>query len=148
MKVILLQDILKVGRKYDAKDVPAGYARNFLIPRGLAEFATENAIKKADSMRLQYETQRKAQEEVLLKDIAKLDGATVSIEGRANEKGNLFAGIHKEEIAARIKEETGLEVNAEHVVSPQPIKEIGEYEVKIKVGDKTISLKLSVEATK
>ena len=146
MKVILLKDIAKVGRKYDVKDVSDGYALNSLIPKGAAKTATADAMKKLEILKKAQEGERKVQEDILAKNIHELEGKTVEIKARANDKGHLFAGIHIEDLPAYIKESTGSVIDPHFIEMERAIKEVGEYEVKVKAGDKHATLKISVEA--
>ncbi len=137
MKIILNQDIPKVGKKYDVKNVADGYALNFLIPRGLAMAATVGALKKLEIAKVQLTVEKKVQEDLLLKNLKSLDGAKIEIAEKANDKGHLFAGLHKEQIIPEIKKQTGLDVLPEFLVLDRPIKETGEQMIEVKVQDKT-----------
>lgn len=145
MKVILLKDVPRLGQKYDIKDVSNGYGRNYLIPRGLAEISTKKAIEKISSLKAMHEGERKLREDLLLKNIDNLNGVTIIIKEKANEKGHLFAGVHKEEIVPAIKEQTHLDIDDEHMVLEHPIKEVGEHEIEVRVGDKIVKFKLIIE---
>ena len=98
MKVILLHDVPRVGQKYDVKDVANGYGRNYLLPRKLAEIATEKAIAGVATLKTQHEGETKVRVDLLLKNLESLNDVTVVMQEKANDKGHLFAGIHKEEI--------------------------------------------------
>ena len=137
MKIILNQDIPKVGKKYDVKNVADGYALNFLIPRGLAMAATVGALKKLEIAKTQLTVEKKVQEDLLIKNLKSLDGAKIEIAEKANDKGHLFAGLHKEQIIPEIKKQTGLDVLPEFLVLDRPIKETGEQMIEVKVQDKT-----------
>ena len=144
MRIILKQNIKGVGKKHEVKNVADGYATNFLFPRGLAEVATDAKIKNAETARLQEERERKIKEDLLAKSLDSLEGKIVEIEGKANDKGHLFAGIHKEELTQQIKEKTGLEIDEEFIELGQPIKEVGEHLVKIKAGKKEVGIKVNM----
>src|SRR4051812_19395727 len=148
MKIILLKDVPKVGRKYEAKDVSEGYAVNLLIPRGLALPATPNNVKSINLEKSKIEGERKIHDDLLTKTLNDLDGQTITIGGKVNEKGNLFAGLHKPELLKAIKEQKNLELNDEHIVLDKPIKEAGEHTVELKGAGKTAKLKLVIEAKK
>ncbi|MFA6273081.1 MAG: 50S ribosomal protein L9 [Candidatus Paceibacterota bacterium] len=137
MKIILNQDIPKVGKKYEVKNVADGHALNFLIPRGLAAPATAGALKQLEIAKAQIVVEKKIQEDLLLKNLKSLDGAKIEIAEKANDKGHLFAGLHKEQIIPEIKKQTGLDVLPEFLVLDKPIKEIGEQTIEVKVQDKT-----------
>lgn len=146
MKVILLTDVAKLGRKYETKEVSSGHAQNLLIPQGLAIVATPDAIKKYDLLKAKNEGERKVQEELLLKNIDGLDKITLEVAGKANEKGHLFAGLHREELSKEIKKQTQLDIDPSFIELVHPIKEIGEHTVEVKGGGKAVRFKLVVKA--
>lgn len=145
MKIILLKDVPKVGRKYDVKDVAEGYALNMLIPRKLAEIATPNGIKKIEALKENDLTQKKIQEELLVKNLEIIKNLTVTIKGKANEKGSLFAGITKEMLAAEILKSSRLNIDANMIVLSKPIKEVGEHKITIEAGNRKAEFSLVVE---
>ena len=146
MKVILQKDIAKLGRKYDIKEVSSGYALNLLIPQGLAVIATAESIKKTETERTRLEGERKVHEDLLLKNIKDLEDVTLTISGKANDKGHLFAGIHKETIVAELLKQTELQIDPSFIQMEHPIKEIGEHTVEVKGGGKTVKFKVVVTA--
>jgi len=131
MRVILLQDIENLGKKYEVKDVKSGYARNFLIPKGLAKPATEEALKWLET---QKEIEAKKAEEELKKvqEVASaIDGQEVVIPVKIGEDGQLFESIISQKISEKLKE-IGFEIKKTQIDLPEPIKELGEFPVKIK----------------
>jgi len=132
MKVILIKDIPKIGQKYEVKEVSSGHALNFLIPQGLAIGATTETLKKFEVERAKAEGERKLHEELLAKNIKDLDGITLTVSGKANEKGHLFAGFHREALAEEIFKQTKLQVDPSFIELDHPLKEIGEHQVTIK----------------
>lgn len=145
MKIILLKDVSKVGRHYETKDVSDGYAQNLLIPRGLAVAATPDNVKRIGLEKAKTEAERKVHEELLAKNLADLAGKTVTVTGKANEKGHLFAGLHREEIAALLQQQTRLQIDPSHIVLEHPIKELGEHTIEISAGDKKAAFKIVVD---
>ena len=145
MKIILLKDDPKLGRKYDTKTVSDGHALNFLIPRGFAVSATRDAIKRVDILKAQLEGERKIQEELLVKNIEGLKDITLIMKSRANDKGHLFAGLHKEAISSEIEKQTRLEVDPSFIQLEHPLKELGEHVIEIKAAGKSGRLKLVIE---
>ncbi len=132
MKVILIKDVPKLGIKYDVKEVSAGYARNFLFSRGLAEQATEKIIKAVEIKKKQMGQEKEISQDILEKNLTAIDGLKLTITEKANEKGHLFAGVHKEEIAKILKEQKHVEIPAELIDLEHPIKEIGEHKIQVK----------------
>jgi large subunit ribosomal protein L9 len=146
MKVILLKDVQKIGRKYDIKDVSEGYALNMLIPRGLAQAATPQAVKKIEEMKSKDLTAKKIQDELLMKSLKEIDGLTINLKEKANEKGHLFAGITKERLLEEILKITRLHIDPESIKLHKPIKETGEHKVLVEVMDKKAEFVVSIEA--
>ena len=146
MKIILLKDLPKVGQRYDIKNVAEGFALNMLIPRGLAEVATPNAIKKVEEMRRNDLTQKKIEEELLVKSLENLKNLTVTLKEKANDKGYLFAGITKEMLAGEILKISRLNINPEFIKLVKPIKEVGEHKVLVEVMGKSVEFTVKIEA--
>ncbi len=145
MKVILLKDVLKVGQKYDIKEVSSGFANNFLFPQKLAEVATKKALARLENRTRAIDTEKNIQSDLLAKNIEDLNGTKIVMQEKANEQGHLFAGIHKDEIIPEIKKQTQLEVEAEMIELEEPIKELGEYKLVVARGDKKATFTLIVE---
>ncbi len=146
MKVILLQNVPKIGKKFEQKVVSDGYATNFLIPRGLAEIATESSVSRIMLRKSQSDTESKIHEDLLLKNLHDLEGVRVEMTESANDKGHLFAGIHAEEMIPAIKEQTRLEVLPEHIVLDKPIKAVGEHQIPVTIQNTTVTFTLVVNA--
>jgi len=146
MKIILLKDIPKVGRRYDIKNVSDGYALNLLIPRGLAQIATPQAEKNIETMKAKDLVERKVQGELLLKNLEVIKTLTLNIKEKANEKGHLFAGITKERLVEEIIKSARLNIDAESIKLEKPIKEIGEYKVAVEVMGKSAEFSVVITA--
>ena len=134
MKIILLKDIPKIGNKFDIKNVSDGYALNFLIPNKLAEFAAFKKIKEIETMKLRYKDEDKLQEDLFIKNMKALNGIKIYMEEKANEKGHLFGGIHKEEIAVELKKQRHIDIKPKYIQLEHLIKEIGEFDISVKAG--------------
>ena len=148
MKIILIKDTKKVGRKYEVKDVADGFALNSLIPGKFAIPATASNLKIIETKKLGDLSISKNLSEAVLKAIEKLPEGKLIIEGKVNEKGHLFAGIHEEKIVEEFKKVTGSELPVGSLEIDQAIKGIGEYKIKIKAGDKMINLIVEVRGMK
>jgi len=144
MKVILLHDIKKVGKKYEVKDVSNGYALNLLIPKGLAEVATPASEKRLAVVKSRIDAETKINHELLVKNLKDLAGVVIEMKEKVNEKGHLFAGIHKEDIVKALKAQSRVDVAKEYIDLEKPIKELGEHTINVKVGEHTASFKLNV----
>ena len=146
MKVVLLHDVAKLGKKYEVKNVSDGHAINFLMPKGLVEIANEGNMKKVEGLKAIHEAEGKIQMDLLLKNLGDIKDTVVTLKEKANEKGHLFAAIHKPEIIAALKAQTRLDIAPDYIVLEKPIKAIGEHMVEVKVGDKSAEFKLVIEA--
>lgn len=146
MRVIFLQAVPRVGRKNEVKEVNDGYALNFLLPRKLAELATEKAVANLELRNKELVIQKEIQEDLLIKNMEELKGKIVTIEGRANQKGSLFSAIHKKEIIQALSLMHTADIGEEYIVLEKPIKEIGDYEIPIEIDRKKSSFKLIVKA--
>ena len=134
MKIILKQDIRGKGKKGQMIEAAEGYARNYLIPRGLAVEATADAV---NTMRLQEKAKAKADAEAKAEALAiaeKLKSCQVKIAAKGGEGGKLFGAITGKEIAAALAEQFSLTIDGKKLVLEQPIKSFGSYEVKAKLG--------------
>lgn len=147
MKVILLKDVQKVGKKFQIVDVAEGFAMNSLIPRGLADTATGKALERAEKMQAEDQANKKVREDLLMKNLKDISGVIVEISGKANEKGHLFAGIHKAELVPALKEQTRLDIDADYIMLDKPIKEVGEHKIQVKVQEKTAEFILNIKAS-
>jgi len=133
VQVILLKDIKRLGKAGDVKRVANGYARNYLIPRGLAAIATAQAIKQARE-RLAGENRRTQVEQTSAESLAEIvDKVTLTFGAKAGEKGTLYGSITNADIAARLEKEIGHAFDKRKVLLEQPIKELGTYTVEVKL---------------
>lgn len=146
MKVILLKDIPNIGKKHEVKEVASGYALNFLIPHKLAETATASALQKLEIMKKQTAEKEAVEHTLLLKSLADLSGKTLELKEKVNEKGHLFAQVNPVKIATLLAEKCNFSINPENIISSRPIKEVGEFEIEIKIQNKSIKVNLSVKA--
>jgi len=130
MKVILLKDIEGLGKKFEIKNVADGYARNYLIPKGLAKPATESVLKWVE---MQKEILEKKAEQELKKvqEVAsKLDGVELEFPVKVGEKGQVFESITAQKICEKLKE-MGFEIKRTQLQLKKPLKELGEHTVKV-----------------
>lgn len=134
MKVILKADVRGKGKKGQMIEVAEGYARNFLMPKGLAVLATADAV---NTMRLQEKAKAKADAEAkaaATKIAEKLKGLQVKVVSKGGEGGKLFGAVTGREISAALKEQHGVDIDSKKLVLDEPIKSFGSYQVKAKLG--------------
>lgn len=135
MKVVLLDNIRGIGRVGDIKEVSDGYARNFLLPRGLGRTANAGAVKEAAGLKtkkLEAQTMAHAQ---ALEVAAVLNGTTVTIPAKANERGTLFSGIAEDAIAVRLSEVAAARIPPSAVRLDEHLKHIGSHTVHVALTD-------------
>ena len=133
MKVVLLDNIKGIGAVGTVKDVSDGYARNFLLPKGLAKLASSAVLREVEALKAQkLESMKLAHGEAELV-AKKIDGATVQIAGRANEKGTLFSAISAHDVAEAVSAIAGARIDATQVRLEEHIKTAGAHPVTIEL---------------
>jgi len=131
MKLILLQDIPNIGKKFDVKEIKSGYARNFLIPKKLAKPANKETLAWLDAQK-EIATLKEEEELKQFQEIAtKVDGIEVPILVKVGEKDQLFEKITVSKIAEKLKE-LGFVISKNQIELIEPLTEIGEFPVKVK----------------
>ena len=134
MKVIFNTDVRGQGKKGEMKEVSDGYARNYLMPRGLASPATADAVN-ALKLKEKAKAAQMAKEKAAAEENAKrLSGVVVQISARAGQGGRLFGAVTSQEIADALREQHGIELEKNKIVQAEPIKQFGSFEVKAKLG--------------
>lgn len=148
MKVILTKDVQNLGSAGDVKDVADGYARNFLIPSGYANIATQSAIKQSEEIKIKKAKQAEEDLKMAEELSGKLEGAAVVVKAKADESGKLYAAVKDEDISKSLLGK-GFNVDKNKIIIREPIKEIGEYEVIVALEHSLEArLNLTVEAEK
>lgn len=132
MKVLLLQDVYKLGRAGDVKKVANGYGRNYLIPQGMAVLATAGAMKQADRIRTDADVQRAIINEEMGGVATQLKGVLLTFPARASETGRLYGSINARMIADAVSEKVGVEISHRQIDS-QPLRMIGEHIVDVRL---------------
>lgn len=129
MQVILLEKIVNLGNLGDLVNVKPGYARNYLVPQGLATVATKANMESFEARRLELEKASADKLQAAQARASELEGKTVEIASRASDEGKLFGSVGVIEISSAF-EKLGLELNKSEIQLPEgPIKLVGEYEV-------------------
>jgi large subunit ribosomal protein L9 len=148
MKVILLQDVEGLGKKYEVKDVKDGHARNLLLPQKLAKPATKEALKwLAD----QKEVIEKEAEQDLKKSqelASRMDGLELNIAVKVGDEGQLFESINNQKIVEKLKED-GFDIKKSQIKLSDPIKTLGEFPVNINLDHNLeVEIKVIISAEK
>ncbi len=146
MKVILLQDVKSIGKKYEVKNVSNGYARNFLFPQKLAKMANNKELVRIETLK-KLDENKKEQEKGKATELAKKIGETeIEIKVKVGDKDELFESITVKKIIEKLKA-GGIDINKEQIDLKSPIKALGEFEIDIIVSP-DISTKLMVRVSK
>ncbi|NMA62195.1 MAG: 50S ribosomal protein L9 [Firmicutes bacterium] len=133
MKVILQQDVKNIGKKGEIVEVAEGYARNFLLPRGLAVEASAGNVRKVEHQK-QTESNKAARELKEAQKIgAKLKDQDVQVSARVGEGGKLFGSVTTQEIADQIRRQFSVEIDKRKIDLKEPIKSLGTHPVTVKV---------------
>ena len=137
MEVILLKDVKRLGKQGESKRVAAGYARNYLIPRGLAVLATDSARKQAARRAAAGARQRGSEKATIKVEPADLQDVELLFYAKASETGRLYGSVTNAHIAERLSGEIGVEIDRRQVLLDGSIKEIGTSEVQVRLSDST-----------
>jgi len=133
VKIVLRSDVVGIGRKGDVREVANGYARNYLLPRGLAFKATPGVEAQAEGMR-RSRSLKQAAELADAKVLAELLAASpLRIAVRAGKEGKLFGSVGSSDIVAAIAKQLGVTVERRQVELPEPIKAVGTYQVPVEL---------------
>jgi len=133
VKVVLRADVDSLGHKGDLVEVADGYARNFLVPRGLAMKASKGVVAQAEAMR-RNRAARDARERAGAEEIAgRLSGSRVTVTARAGEGGKLFGSVTTADVAEAIAAAAATEIDRRSVGLDEPLKELGEIEVPVRL---------------
>ena len=139
MRVVLREDVESLGKKGDLLEVADGYARNYLVTRGLALRATKGVVAQAEAMRRNREA-REVRDRASAQELAdRLRTTPVRITARAGEGGKLFGSVTSTDIASAVAAATGVEVDRRKIALAEPLRELGDVEV-------TVALHADVEA--
>ena len=145
MKVVLLQDVKSIGKKGELVNVSDGYARNFLLPRKLANEANAQAMNEPKNAEAAREYKIKTETENAQKNAGALSGKTLKIYAKPGQAGRIFGSVTAKEIAEEIKKQFGIEVDKRKVVLPMDIKAFGTYNFDVKFyGGITASMSVAV----
>lgn len=131
MKVILLEDIENIGKRFEIKEVADGYARNFLIPKNLVKLATEKNLKWLESQKELLEKEAEQSLKQVEEIVSKIDGQEITLSVKIGEEGQLFESITSQKISDKLKE-IGFGISKNQILLDNPIKETGEFPVKLK----------------
>jgi large subunit ribosomal protein L9 len=133
VKVVLREDVESLGNKGDIVDVADGYARNYLVPRGLALKATKGVVAQAEAMRRNREAREVRDRGAAQELAARLTSSPVQVKARAGDGGKLFGSITSADIAAAVQAATGVELDRRKITLAEPLRELGDAQVPVKL---------------
>ncbi|MBI3805250.1 MAG: 50S ribosomal protein L9 [Nitrospirae bacterium] len=144
MKIILKEDVEKLGRMGDLVNVADGYARNFLLPRNLGAVATTRNISTVEHQKRVISDRVKKEKTAAEEEAKKIGALSVSIPAQVGEEGKLFGSVTSKDIADAVAAQ-GVEIDKRKIVLDKPIKEVGTFTVLVKVHhDVTAEIKVEV----
>ena len=132
MKIILLENIPKLGKKYEIKEVSEGYAVNFLIPKKLAAVATPAKIEEIQNIKKQEELKKQKEEQQLKELTQKIKSIKLEFKLKTDKNGKTFGSINKEDIIKKLNDQEKIKLDEKQIILNEHIKKIGEYKIKIK----------------
>lgn len=144
MKVILLKDVTKVGKRYEVKELSAGYVRNFLFPQNLAVLATPENLHKIRTEKERSTATLDRTAALFREQCHRMKEEGISFNRKANPEGHLFAGIRAEDIIDAVRASYGLTIKKEEVTLETPLKEIGEHLVPISCQNEKATLRVAI----
>jgi large subunit ribosomal protein L9 len=145
MKVILLKNVPKVGKKDEIVEVNQGYATNALFPQKLAMLATPEAISSLKKRQQNTIAQKEIKKNLLDRAIQDLNGENITIAVQANEQGNLFSKIDAKDIASAFAKKD-IPLDPKMIIVPgEVIKKVGEYDIQIKDGEYSAVVKVTIK---
>lgn len=144
MKVILLRDVAKLGRRMEVVTVPDGYGLNKLIPQSLALPATPENIKRVESQTKKASADRAADTANFLDVVKALEGKVIDIKAEANEDGKLYRAVKTEELAEAVNQAESVTISAHDLIVKTPIKHTGEHKIEMVHGESTGAFTINV----
>jgi len=138
MKVVFLEDVLNIAKAGEVKDVADGYARNYLIPKKLAALVSAETTSRLEAQ-LQAKANKQTQLETELTEIAnQLEGKEIVLQAKVGAKDRLYGSITSADIAAELEKVTGITVDKRKIELDEPIRELGSFDVTIRLGKDTM----------
>ena len=133
MKVILTQNVKNLGKEGDIKEVADGYARNYLIPQGLAREATTSLLKETQERKVREQKQRDKEKARAEQIKEKLNGKTITVKAKTGGGDKLFGAVTAREVAEVLKQEMQVDIDRKKIDLSEPIKHLGQYRIKLKI---------------
>jgi large subunit ribosomal protein L9 len=147
MKIILLKEVQGLGHSGEIKEVADGYARNFLIVKGLADFVTKHNLDVLEAQKKKLEKLAVKARKDKQKLAKKINGQEFEIKSRADDKGTLYSKITAKTIAQELIKQ-GINIEDKEIKLDEAIKKVGKYEVELNLGGEGVMIKLEIISDK
>jgi large subunit ribosomal protein L9 len=144
VKIVLRSDVDHLGRKGDLLEVADGYARNYLVPRGLAMKATRGVVAQAEAMRRSRAARDTRDQEAAEELASRLQATPIRVGARAGEGGKLFGSVTSADLADAVRSQAGIDLDRRAIELGEPLKELGTFEVAVRLHP-NVTVALSVE---
>jgi large subunit ribosomal protein L9 len=146
MKVVLTEEVQGLGQASQIKEVADGYARNYLLPKGLATIATPGAIKEVEQRQAAEKKRQDKLDQEMSSIGKKLDGTTITVRSKVGEGGKLYGSITTQDIAEALEQQASQSVDRRRIEIDEPIRHVGSYKVPVKLSKNvTANVNLTVE---
>ncbi len=146
MKVVLTQEVKGLGQPGQIKEVADGYARNYLLPQGLATIATPGTIKEVEQRQAAEKKRQDKLDEEMRSIGKKMDGTNISVRSKVGEGGKLYGSITTQDIAEALEKQAGQTVDKRKIEIEEPIRHVGSYQIPVKLSKNvTANINLTVE---
>lgn len=147
MKVIFLKDTPGQGKKGEIKEVNEGYAKNFLIPKGIAQIATSQVQAKVAKEGKEAEAKKQKEIEKLRNLKADVEKRVFVVKIKVGDKGQIFSGVHEKDIAQAVSQKLDIPIEKNQIELDKPLKDLGEHKTVLRLGHNTkATIKIMVEA--
>lgn len=144
MQVILLQDVARVGHRFEVVDVSGGYANNFLFPKKLAEPATPGKVATLEKKRVAAQVAEDARKAQLKEKLEELKDTAIVIEVKADEQGHLFKKIRQSDIEKVLRDDHDLDLPEGSILLDAPLHEVGDHEVPVDAAGEKVTLTIQI----
>ena len=146
MIVILTKDVKGTGKTGDVVKVSDGYARNMLIPKGLAKEATQGNVRNLEKQKAMAEEKRAEDKDAAMQQAAELEKIILTVKSKGGENGKLFGSITSMDIVKALEEQEGIKIDKKKIEMPGPIKQVGNTQITVKLFPE-VSAKIKVKVT-
>lgn len=134
MKLLLAEDVRDLGKAGDIVNVKTGYARNYLLPKGLALEPTEGNVRRVEEERKHREAEDKARRQRLVEAASALEGTSVTVKAQANEQGHLFGSVTERDISEALQQ-MGHKIDESQILLAEPIRQLDRFRVPVRLSE-------------